>query len=62
MRNQKRNIPNVSESLRIQLIHHDFEILVGNTILKGNYPNGIAYNVAELETLPFIIQLIPIRF
>jgi hypothetical protein len=40
--------PNTSESLRIQLLQQDFEIHVGNTILEGNYPNNIAYNVARI--------------
>jgi hypothetical protein len=40
--------PNSSEALRNQLIHQDFEILLGNTTLKGNYPNNIAYNVARI--------------
>ena len=40
--------PNVSESLKNQLIQHNFEIITGNTSLEGNYPKDIAYNVARI--------------
>ncbi|HHY81863.1 MAG TPA: hypothetical protein GX505_04185 [Clostridiales bacterium] len=40
--------PNASESLKNQLIQHNFEIITGNTTLEGNYPNDIAYNVARI--------------
>lgn len=40
--------PNASEFLKNQLIQHDFEILIGNTILESNYPKNIAYNVARI--------------
>jgi len=45
--------PNASESLKNQLIQHDFEILIGNTILGSNYPENIAYNVARIGNLAF---------
>lgn len=45
--------PNVSESLKNQLIQHDFEIIVGNTRLESNYPNNIAYNVARIGEFAF---------
>lgn len=45
--------PNASESLKNQLIQHDFEIIVGNTRLESNYPNNIAYNVARIGEFAF---------
>ena len=30
-------------------MHHGFEILMGNTMLKGNYLNKAAYNVAGIR-------------
>lgn len=45
--------PNASESLKNQLIQHNFELVVGNTTLEGNYPNNIAYNVARIGGVAF---------
>ncbi len=45
--------PNASESLKNQLIQHNFEIIVGNTRLESNYPNNIAYNVARIGRFAF---------
>ncbi len=45
--------PNASQSLKNQLIQHDFEIIVGNTRLESNYPNNIAYNVARIGEYAF---------
>ncbi|MFY9520979.1 MAG: DUF6873 family GME fold protein [Caldicoprobacterales bacterium] len=44
---------NTSESLKNQLIQHDFELVVGNTSLERNYPKNIAYNVARIGGLAF---------
>ena len=44
------------EPLIIHFIHHNFEILPGNTSLEGNYPKGNAYNVADLEAEQFCIR------
>ena len=45
--------PNASQSLKNQLIQHNFEIIVGNTRLESNYPNNIAYNVARIGRFAF---------
>jgi len=45
--------PNASQSLKNQLIQHDFDILLGNTRLESNYPNNIAYNVARIGGFAF---------
>ncbi|NLN41895.1 MAG: hypothetical protein GX160_07940 [Clostridiales bacterium] len=45
--------PNASQSLKNQLIQHNFEIIVGNTRLESNYPNNIAYNVARIGRYAF---------
>lgn len=45
--------PNANESLKNQLIQHDFDLIVGHTRLESNYPNNIAYNVARIGSVAF---------
>lgn len=45
--------PNASRSLKDHLIHQNFELVIGNTVLEGNYPNNIAYNVARIGDVAF---------
>jgi len=45
--------PDVSPALKSQLLQQDFEILLGNTRLRSNYPFDIAYNIARIGSKAF---------
>jgi len=45
--------PNVSKNFINKLLERGFDVIIGETYLKRNYPFNIAYNVARIGNLAF---------